>query len=100
MIDQNKGPIYGVILPDFLPLDGTSCQQVFPNRKELELVRERVGDRTVAALEVLVHYWRHLYQAIERSGFDLSPCKQCGEAVVCIPDGLAMCRSCAEKAAS
>lgn len=40
-----------------------------------------------------------LTAAIERSGFDVSPCRNCGEPVVCIPDGLAMCRECAEKAA-
>ena len=99
MTIKTIGPIYNVILPDFLPLDGTGIQQAFPNREELELVRERVGDRTVAALEVSVGYWRKLYEAIERSGFDLSPCMQCGEAVVCIPDGLAMCLKCVEKCA-
>ena len=39
-----------------------------------------------------------LLAAIERSGFDVSPCRNCGEPVVCIPDGLAMCKDCAEKA--
>ena len=37
-----------------------------------------------------------LFAAIERSGFVLSPCGICGEVVVCIPDGLAMCKACAE----
>ena len=39
-----------------------------------------------------------LHGAITRSGMDLSPCKGCGESVVCIPDGLALCKDCAEKA--
>jgi hypothetical protein len=36
--------------------------------------------------------------AIARGGYDVSPCMTCGAATVCIPDGLAMCRECAEKA--
>lgn len=36
-----------------------------------------------------------LMRAIERGGFDLSPCMRCGELVVCIPDGLPMCEGCA-----
>ena len=39
-----------------------------------------------------------LSAAIDRGGYDVSPCQACGEPVVCIPDGLAMCRLCAEKA--
>ena len=37
-----------------------------------------------------------LFAAIERSGFVLSPCRICGEVVVCIPDGLSLCKACAE----
>lgn len=48
-----------------------------------------------AALEAYMELW----VAIERSGFDVSPCRNCGEPVICIPDGLAMCKDCAEKAA-
>ncbi|MFY8201487.1 MAG: hypothetical protein ACOVLE_12495 [Pirellula staleyi] len=36
--------------------------------------------------------------AIERGGYDVSPCLICQELVICIPDGLAMCEKCAEKA--
>jgi hypothetical protein len=39
-----------------------------------------------------------LHGAITRSGMDLAPCKSCGQLVVCIPDGLACCKDCAEKA--
>ena len=39
-----------------------------------------------------------LRAAIERSGYDVSPCMICQELVVCIPDGLPICRYCAEKA--
>jgi hypothetical protein len=38
-----------------------------------------------------------LHGAITRSGMDLSPCKGCGQLVVCVPDGLACCKPCAEK---
>ena len=37
------------------------------------------------------------HQMIERGGFDLSPCIDCGESVVCVPEGLALCKTCAEK---
>jgi hypothetical protein len=39
-----------------------------------------------------------LIKAIEAGGMDLSPCKSCGQTVVCVPDGLACCKDCAEKA--
>ena len=39
-----------------------------------------------------------LWAAVERSGYNVSPCLICQELVVCIPDGIAMCRHCAEKA--
>jgi hypothetical protein len=39
-----------------------------------------------------------LHGAITRSGMDLAACKSCGQFVVCIPDGLACCKDCAEKA--
>ena len=35
-----------------------------------------------------------LMEAIERSGFDVSPCRGCGEPIVCLPDGLPFCCSC------
>ena len=37
------------------------------------------------------------YQMVERGGFDISPCRNCGESLVCIPEGLALCRTCAAK---
>lgn len=36
-----------------------------------------------------------LQDAIDRGGYDLSPCGSCGNPVVCIPDGLPLCESCA-----
>ena len=98
MTIKTIGPIYGVILPECLPTGMSGQVQYFPGGADLKQVCDSGGSQTVAALEVAVGYWRKLYEAIERSGFDLSPCMQCGEAVVCIPDGLAMCRQCAEKA--
>ena len=38
------------------------------------------------------------FDVIIRSGMDLSPCKSCGQLVICIPDGLALCKDCVEKA--
>ena len=87
--DQNKGPIYGVTLPDSLPLPGGLTQTV-PRRGELQRIRVLVGDRVVGALEVALSF----VAAIERSGLGVSPCRSCGEAIVCTPDGLAMCRKC------
>ena len=98
MMIKTLGPIYGVILPECLPTGNSGQVQYFPGPADLKQVCDAGGSQTVAALEVSVGYWRKLYEAIERSGFDLCPCKQCGEAVVCIPDGLAMCGACAEKA--
>ena len=31
---------------------------------------------------------------IDRSGWDQSPCLVCGETVLCLPDGLPICRRC------
>ena len=47
-----------------------------------------------AAFEAYMELW----EAIERSGFAVSPCRICNQLVVCIPDGLSICRPCAEKA--
>ena len=99
MMIKTIGPIYGVILPECLPTGMSGQVQYFPGGSDLKQVCDSGGSQTVAALEVAVGYWRKLNEAIERSGFDLSPCMQCGEAVVCIPDGLAMCLKCVEKCA-
>ena len=37
-----------------------------------------------------------LRAAFDRSGLDVSPCKVCGEPVICIPDGMPCCESCAK----
>ena len=37
-------------------------------------------------------------RCIDRSGWDVSPCMDCGEAVICLPDGLPCCERCAEQA--
>jgi hypothetical protein len=113
MNDQNKGPIYGVDLPAELPLGENGWTQAVPRRDELEQVRKKVGDRTVAALEIALRHCASMSQQLlestknysvafdlllARSGFDLSPCMHCGANVICIPDGLACCEPCAEKA--
>lgn len=93
MSEQNKGPIYNVDLPDSLPLGKSGFSQAVPTRDELMQVRKKVGDRTVGALEVALS----IVAAIDRSGFDLSQCMDCGALVVCIPDGMPMCEPCAVK---
>jgi hypothetical protein len=109
--DQNTGPIYNVPLPEELAIRNGWSQAV-PRRDELNLIRKKFGDRTVAALEValatitvlsgdLLKIHAENASAIDslvkRSGFTLSPCRVCGHLVVCTPDGLALCRLCAEK---
>ena len=41
---------------------------------------------------------KRLAELLDRSGMDISPCRKCGIAVISIPDGLALCKDCAEKA--
>lgn len=48
--------------------------------------------------EMRIH--ANIMQAITDGGYDLCPCCLCGKPVVCIPDGLPMCRGCAEKEAA
>lgn len=42
-------------------------------------------------------YEKRIDDLLKRSGLDVSPCRICGIAVVCVPDGLACCKPCAEK---
>ena len=37
------------------------------------------------------------YEMVKRGGFDTSPCMNCGESLVCVPEGLALCKTCAAK---
>ena len=96
MSDQNKGPVYGVPLPTHLDLPG-GRQQELPTSWELDLLVVTgavAGAKTVASLEVALA----LVAAIDRGGYDVSPCLICQELTVCIPGGIAMCEKCAEKA--
>ena len=45
-----------------------------------------------------VRYQTRLTDLLDRSGLDISPCHKCGVPVISIPDGLALCKRCAEKA--
>ena len=97
MSDQNKGPIFGVPLPTHLDLPG-GRQQELPRAWELDLLivtGAAIGAKTVASLEIALA----LVAAIDRGGYDVSPCLICQELVVCIPDGIAMCLKCVEKCA-
>jgi hypothetical protein len=48
--------------------------------------------------ELVGNYQDRLGALLDRSGMDLCFCRQCGKTVICIPDGLALCKKCAEKA--
>lgn len=91
----NCGPIYNVPLLDTLPIGG--MLQALPSKADLVRTQKApCGHRVVAGYEtVLVHY-QGLRQAVEDGGFDLSACGCCGATVICIPDGLPMCRKCAK----
>ena len=93
MSDQNKGPCFGVPLPTHLDFPG-GMQKPVPRRQQLVKVVASGGVATVRALEASLA----LVAAIDRGGYDVSPCLICQELTVCIPDGLAICRHCAEKA--
>ena len=96
MSDQDKGPYFGVPLPTHLDLPG-GMQQELPKAWELDLLivaGGAIGAKTIASLEIALA----LVAAIDRGGYDVSPCLICQELTVCIPDGLAICRQCAEKA--
>lgn len=93
MSDQNKGPCFGVPLPKHLDFPG-GMQKPVPTRAELEQVIASGGLTTAKAFEAALA----LVAAIDRGGYDVSPCLICQELVVCIPDGIAMCEACAEKA--
>jgi hypothetical protein len=45
-----------------------------------------------------VRHPTRLTELLDRSGMDISPCRKCGFPVISIPDGLALCKDCAEKA--
>jgi hypothetical protein len=49
-------------------------------------------------LERLRRYEAEMDSALARSGYDISPCRDCGAPVVCLPDGLsAMCETCVQE---
>ena len=95
MSDQDKGPCFGVPLPTHLDFPG-GMQKPVPRRHELEQVIASGGVATAKAFEASLA----LVAAIDRGGYDVSPCLICQELTVCIPYGLAFCRPCAEKAGS
>jgi hypothetical protein len=97
-VDQNKGPMHGVFLPAEIRIGLTGLVQCVPRRAELQKVREHVGDRTVGALEVAIWTIEEFQNLINRSDADISPCRQCGQMVVCIGDGLAICKDCIKNA--
>ena len=73
MSDQNKGP-------------------------EILILRAKNLHPAVDGLIDTLGAYLALSDAIDRGGYDVSPCLICQELTVCIPGGLAICRHCAEKA--
>lgn len=66
-----------------------------------EEMERMAGDYADAAMAAAgVDRESELQAALDRSGFDLSPCFQCGELVVCLPDGMPCCEPCAAKLAA
>ncbi len=64
---SERGPIYGVVLLDSLPLDG-GMRQALPSRADLDAVRRtRINgnDRVVAGYEVLLEHYKRLVNAVE-----------------------------------
>ena len=66
---------------------------------ELEHAERNTHGKIYVPKEMLVYAVRCsiLMEAIERGGWDISPCGDCGRPVVCIPDGLPMCEACAKE---
>jgi len=65
-------------------------QAAFARKEAYEHARAvycRLPEDKTAALE----------SALEHGGYDVSECKVCGVPVVCLPDGLPMCETCAAK---
>jgi hypothetical protein len=91
---RDTGPIFGVQLPQTLPLP-SGMKQAVPRNYELQRVRERVGDRTVGALEVALA----IVEAVNVTGLALAHCVECKRLVVNLPNiTTAYCLKCAEEA--
>jgi hypothetical protein len=67
--------------------------------KRCEFIDQVVADANKALKDGFVDsYMDRLTELLDRSGLDISPCRKCGIAVISIPDGLALCKDCAERA--
>ena len=64
--------------------------------KETRRLYRRMSQKD-AEIGGLKNQIRYLQDAINRGGWDISPCKVCNENVVCLPDGLPLCEECAGK---
>jgi hypothetical protein len=66
--------------------------------KRCEFINQVIADTNKALKDGFVDsYMDRLDALLDRSGMDVSPCRKCGVPVVCISDGLALCKRCAEK---
>lgn len=99
---ESKAFTDGELLPS--PVLASISESSMPVHAAIDIVRAEetseanrisVQDRMSAA-RVLASRVEALETAIIDGGLDLSPCRQCGGLVVCIPDGLPMCEACAE----
>ena len=90
---EYTGPIFGVQLPQWLQLP-SGLKQTVPRNNELQRVKELVGNRTVAALEVALA----IVEAVNVTGLALAHCVECKRLVVGHPNvPTAYCLKCAEK---
>jgi hypothetical protein len=66
--------------------------------KRCEFINQVIADANKAFSEgLLKDYMHQLTELLARSGMDLCPCRLCGHPVICIPDGLPLCKDCAER---
>jgi hypothetical protein len=66
--------------------------------KRCEFVDQIILHGKPLTKELVGNYQDRLDALLDRSGMDISPCHKCGIAVISIPDGLTLCKPCAEKA--
>lgn len=62
--------------------------QILWLRKHLRSCDRRIQNITGLYIEI--------ENALHRSNFDIAPCSVCGEPVVCLPEGGALCNECAD----
>jgi|GEM_PF-5212271 len=113
IVQAGQWPTCPAVEPDFIRRRGDGIEHILPGlqqaiRRRAE-VDEGVSSQAVAglldgiadhvnALQAKLRRLQAIEAAYERSGLDISPCMDCGEPTMCIPDGLPVCAKCGEAA--